>query len=228
MSKLYEIIIARYNENVNWCNQYKENIIIYNKGNDNIPNSISLNNVGRENHTYLYHIVNHYDCLADKTIFCQGKHCSYFLEYSIQTKLPFEIFITSFVESNLKNICIRRGYDKYYKDLKPITPFPKNTELDKWNLKKNFKFFKEYLEELKQKQNGIYNLKDFWNTFIHPNKPIPSILYYSQENIFSVSKDIIQKKPKEYYERLLKQLEYNYNPYQTYYIQWFWYYIFTD
>ena len=50
-----------------------ENIVtIYNKGDSHIPNSISLHNVGRESHTYLYHIVNNWDKLADRTVFFQG------------------------------------------------------------------------------------------------------------------------------------------------------------
>lgn len=70
-----ELVIARYNENLDWLEDVPKNIriTIYNKGKDDIPYPyISLPNVGRESHTYLYHIIQNYDNLADKTIFCQG------------------------------------------------------------------------------------------------------------------------------------------------------------
>jgi hypothetical protein len=65
-----QFIIARYNENVSWANQF-DNKIIYNKGNT-LENSIQLSNVGREAHTYLYHIINNYNNLAEFTCFLQG------------------------------------------------------------------------------------------------------------------------------------------------------------
>lgn len=69
----YCIVVARYNENVNWTKEF-QNVIIYNKGNklnDNY-NEIMLNNVGREGHTYYKHIYDNYENLADYTIFLQG------------------------------------------------------------------------------------------------------------------------------------------------------------
>jgi hypothetical protein len=72
-----EIVIARYNENLDWLKKIKKSkdikITVYNKGKDdiNVP-FISLPNIGRESHTYLYHIINNYHNLADQTVFCQG------------------------------------------------------------------------------------------------------------------------------------------------------------
>lgn len=68
------IIVARYNENVEWTKQFP-NVIIYNKG-DKLPdgdgyNEIALNNVGREGHTYYTYICD-YDDLNDYTVFLQG------------------------------------------------------------------------------------------------------------------------------------------------------------
>jgi hypothetical protein len=72
-----EIVIARYNENLDWIKKIKKSkdikITVYNKGKDDIDVPfIKLPNIGRESHTYLYHIINNYDNLADQTIFCQG------------------------------------------------------------------------------------------------------------------------------------------------------------
>ena len=67
------ILVARYNENIEWTNQY-ENVIIYNKGTkiQNEYNEHILNNVGREGHTYYKYIYDNYENLYDYTIFLQG------------------------------------------------------------------------------------------------------------------------------------------------------------
>jgi len=70
-----EIVIARYNENLDWIKELPKNIkvTIYNKGINDIDYPfIPLENIGRESHTYLYHIIHNYNKLAEKTIFCQG------------------------------------------------------------------------------------------------------------------------------------------------------------
>ena len=80
MNKYIEIIVSRYNENLNWLNDYPFNqfqYTIYNKGiNDdfvknNVTKIITLPNVGRCDHTYLYHIVKNYNNLRPITVFIQ-------------------------------------------------------------------------------------------------------------------------------------------------------------
>ena len=66
-----EIVIARYNENLDWLKKIKKSkdikITVYNKGLPDIDVPfIQLPNSGRESGTYLYHIINNYDKLADK------------------------------------------------------------------------------------------------------------------------------------------------------------------
>jgi hypothetical protein len=67
------IIVARYNENIEWTKQFP-NVIIYNKGEklENCYNEVLLSNVGREGHTYYKYICDNYDKLEDFTIFLQG------------------------------------------------------------------------------------------------------------------------------------------------------------
>lgn len=68
------IVVARYNENVEWTKQFP-NVIIYNKGPklDNNYNEVGLDNVGREGHTYYKYICDNYENLAEYTIFLQGR-----------------------------------------------------------------------------------------------------------------------------------------------------------
>jgi len=76
-----QIIIARYNENLEWLKEEPFNkfkYIVYNKGvnedfeKSNVLNIINLPNVGRCDHTYLYHIVNNYNNLAVINVFLPG------------------------------------------------------------------------------------------------------------------------------------------------------------
>ena len=72
------LIIARYNEDLEWLKGYSDfKIIVYNKGerisSNTFFNVINLENKGRESHTWLYHIVNNYYDLNEINVFLQGK-----------------------------------------------------------------------------------------------------------------------------------------------------------
>jgi len=74
-----EVIVARYNEDVNWIKELNYKSTIYNKNiEDNHLFSNNLENVGRESHTFFNHIVNNYDNLPEYLAFIQGNpfdHC---------------------------------------------------------------------------------------------------------------------------------------------------------
>lgn len=237
-----EIVVARYNEDISWTKPFETITTIYNKGEDNIPNSINLKNVGRESHTYLYHIVNNYDSLADITVFFQGAGPSFgyngskkgghmfsnvdFKDY-LNTTNDFQYIITSRITSNLSKLSIRNGYDKYINIPKPIHSFPKNDSNDYWLKWSDFRDFNQYVNNLKIKQNGSDNLIQFWHKYISPSKPIHPILYYAQGAQFSITRRMIHQNTKSYYQGLLEELNNYINPYQGYYMEWLWLYIFT-
>lgn len=66
----FDIVVARYNEDIAWTKNFI-NVYIYNKG-EIMTNTISLQNVGRETHTFYTHIVQNYDNLNDYIVFLQG------------------------------------------------------------------------------------------------------------------------------------------------------------
>jgi hypothetical protein len=81
-----EIVIARYNENLEWLAEepfYKYPIICYNSGNNDDflkltkMKVIQINNIGKEAYVYLYHIINNYNNLSNITIFLPGSSSSY-------------------------------------------------------------------------------------------------------------------------------------------------------
>lgn len=92
-----DMVVARYDEDISWVkdihrqrkalNRYgiqlkPYNVLLYNKGQDNIPKEDKagfhesfVHNVpaGREGHTFLRHIIERYDTLAEWTVFLQGE-----------------------------------------------------------------------------------------------------------------------------------------------------------
>lgn len=77
-----ELVVARYREDLAWLRKRPANlhVTVYDKSGQQDTGTRSgsvlvspLPNVGREAHTYLHHLVNRYDTLAEWTIFCQGK-----------------------------------------------------------------------------------------------------------------------------------------------------------
>ena len=71
--KHFEIVISRFDEDINWSDNYKNFRTIYNKGLDNISHPyIKLENKGHLADTILRHIIINYNNLADVTFFTHG------------------------------------------------------------------------------------------------------------------------------------------------------------
>jgi hypothetical protein len=79
-----KVIIARYNEPVDWVSEIKCDYLIYNKGseieNKKIPREriINVPNEGREAETFLRYIISNYNSLPDNIIFLQGNPFDHF------------------------------------------------------------------------------------------------------------------------------------------------------
>jgi len=72
----HTIVVARYNEDLDWIYPYRDCVIVYNKGLDDIEgfsNVIKLTNEGREGDTYLHYMIDNYDKLPDRITFLQGE-----------------------------------------------------------------------------------------------------------------------------------------------------------
>jgi len=67
-----KVIIARYREDISWADELGYDYVVYDKGGAPAENSIELENIGRESHTYLTHIVRDYETLAPVNVFVQG------------------------------------------------------------------------------------------------------------------------------------------------------------
>ena len=172
----FQIVVARYNEDVKWLLPFKKITILYNKGTYDpllqYFDTIKLPNVGRESHSYLYHIVTNYDQLADKTIFFQGKISDHKI-LSIDKYFGKDNFIG--LLENLPIEKIKKKIDHYgkWKDrsmsLSKYTPY-------------------EWLIDIIgcKIDSSIDILQTVWGAN------------------FSVSKQMILSKPKKFYENMLR------------------------
>ena len=204
----YEIVVARYNENINWLEKYKKISIIYNKGNnDNYLidyNVINLPNYGRESHTYLYHIINNYDNLKEQTIFTQGS-----LKFSNEIKHN-KLDIDKYLQPNY-----------FYADLKKY-----EFEKLKFPIKHFGKWKKEY-------EMGIMNKTNFtcytWlKNFLDFDEYNSEYIDVAWGAIFSIKKSVILKKPKIFYEHLLRFIDYQLNPEIGHFFERSWHFIFHN
>lgn len=78
-----DFVIAKYARTTDWTYNLKGNVIIYNKSkNTLLPGEIFLEpNLGRCIHTYVSHIINNYENLADETFFAQDSPFEHVPDY---------------------------------------------------------------------------------------------------------------------------------------------------
>ncbi len=203
------LIIARYNENINWLKNYKDfQIIIYNKGDKLFESEyfkiINLENLGRESHTWLYHIVNNYNNLNSINIFLQGKledlNCMAYLNPNSYIK-----------KINKYGFSVKR-----YGLLGPMH-WDWNVGVDKDNRYK-----------IQWLNNEITKSKLGFRSFSKKLFPeIPLFVATSYSGCFAVKKENILMNDINFYKELLTILGKSKNPIEGHYMERLWCYIFT-
>jgi len=198
--KSIDIIISRYNEDLKWTlltpfNKF--NYILYNKGTDDnfekskLKKIIKLDNIGREGHTYLYHIINNYDELADINVFLPGS-----------LELKYKLI-------KAKNILYK--IIKYNKAFMRLTYIPYVNKTF-YNYKHNDYESSSNFNKNKTKNNvKLSEHRPFGNWYKHhfSNK---NFNYLSNLGIFSVDKKDILNHDIKYYEKFLNELKDDSNP----------------
>jgi hypothetical protein len=189
------IIISRYNEDLKWTllkpfNKF--NYIVYNKGEDEnfekskIKKIIKLNNVGREGHTYLYHIINNYNNLADINIFLPG---SLELKYKLIKAKNLLYKVIKYNKAFLRLTYIpyinKNFYNYKHNDYESSSKFNKNKSKNKVKLS-NIRPF------------GNWYKNHFGNTNFH---------YLSNLGILSIDKRDILNHPISYYIKFITELQ---------------------
>ena len=210
--KTIEIVVARYNEDLKWLGEAPFNkypVIIYNKGSNddfikwkNIKEIVNLENVGKCDHTYLYHIIRNYYNLADVTIFLPGSN-------DTDYKSDKSKILLGAVEQHGDTVFVGERYDdikieKYnFKLDKYITKYSKNKSLNPESTLK------------------LASVRPFGKWFESRFGDI-KINYISYGGIIAISKRDIQQHPVSRYENLIKELETSSNPEVGHYFERAW------
>lgn len=207
------IVVARYNESLYWLNEYPFNqfeYIVYNKGDNdhfvktNVKEIINLPNVGRCDHTYLYHIVKNYTNLTDIVVFFPGS-------VIMSHKKPVAIrILQNIIDSNYTKASFIGSYFN--------------------SIKNDFKDFKIDHYKCTYEENVIKNNE----SRILPCKIRPYSNWYNfffgnvnahlvaMSGVFSVDKRDIIQHDLDRYDRLMSTVSLHSNPEAGHYIERSW------
>lgn len=194
------LVVARYEEDISWVSKYSDNMIIYNKGSTNsIPSDkvYDLPNVGREAHTFLWHIVNNYDHLDDLLVFVQGK-CDDHLG-------------KDWTVDDLMNLPEDEEYSKNLVDSSLWGDYASSYDfrIYKWN----------HTNLAPTKQNESYG--QWYERLFKQEFPHRSTKVYAGA-IFSVRRSAIHRYPKELYEQLLEEVSHDNAPEAAHFMERTW------
>ena len=193
-----ELVIALHQRDLEWLNSINKDvkITVYRKENHtSYPGDIYIpNNVGRDVHTFFYHIVNNYDSLSDYTFFSQDYPFDHIEKYVEVINGDQEVWNTFSSQH-------RNEYWGYYNttlvpnlDITPSTSFRGNT--------------------LKCDKNGSpahpnLPIEEIWDELF--DVPCPDILEFTPGAHFSISKNQIHLRSLDFYKKVLILLETKYD-----------------
>ena len=194
--KTFEIVVSRFNEDLSWVRNIPPHlytkITIYNKNDLPIEPPVAnckvvqLPNLGRESHSYLWHVVHNYDTLADITLFLpasvmkkQFKKAQYdrLMEF-LATKRESVIVGAKKAKANIN---AEKGFTINSHVLSDVNNRAKNpnARLNKSSLRPLGKWFEHFF----------------------PGEELKCIAH---NGIVAATRDDIRKRSKEFYESLLK------------------------
>jgi len=233
-----EIVIARYNEDLSWLKKIPKSIkiTIYNKGLDNIEisdikyNIIKLPNIGRESHTYLYHIINNYDNLAHKTIFCQGDsifHSPGFLDLLKNVKLfePVQPLSAYYWPEGEKPLY-------FYDPPKPVLDKTTNLWIKKSpihveyldnNFVTRYPYYYQqiHFEKLVNLTKKLYNVDNVFKFFVErfrlKNVDLDDLFPVCYAGLFCIDKKVILDNSVDFYNNMLSMILYDFRYNTRYY-----------
>lgn len=204
------IIISRYNEDLRWTLEYPFNqfrYIVYNKGDNDefekkyVDKVIRLPNVGKCDHTYLYHICHSYEKLSRINVFLPGSlinnkktRASTLLSKIKETGKA--VFLSCMIDKDIKN--------EYY-----------DFKLDYWKTSNSQNFSKNNESKL---EKSLIRPFGKWFTKRFGNVSTKNVCFMG---IFSIGKNDILQHPKEKYISLMNELNHS-NPEVGHYIERSW------
>lgn len=193
----YEMVVSRYNEDIEWTKKY--NSVVYNKGDVHIEGCIKLENVGREAHTYLRHIITNYHNLKETTLFVQGDP---FDRFSDGSSIDFEsLFYID--DKGYSNLVCDLSNERWGKDM---------------SNKEDFTIF-EWRGRISNPQG--YKLKEWWENTVGQRYVRSRKVFWGAN--FSVKREFILKRSLESYISIYKTLLHHHTPVEAHYCERTWF-----
>ena len=209
-----EIVVARYNESLCWLNEYPFNqfeYIVYNKGDNDtfeknhVKQIVTLENVGRCDHTYLNHIIENYERLSDITVFFTGS-----IDTIPHKKTKAIRILDNIIKSNYSkayfigtyHTCLKTNYQDFTLDYYTCS----NSD----NFSKNGE---SKLYPCKLRPYSMWYNYFFGNTTCH---------WSTMGGIFSIDKRDVIQHPKQKYLNILQTVNTHSNPEAGHYIERSW------
>ena len=219
--KIYEpldVVIAHYKEDLTWVDvMIPENarVFIYTKS-DDVPNCKRpyihkyLENVGRDGHTYLYHIINNYknNTFSDNILFLPGSVDIFY------KKIPTYLVLNNIGIMDFNSPIMRKNDTLYYyihdlllthiKNTGYCSTYENNKHANCDIIVYKFNTFQEFLD--------YFNIKS---------------KYLTLHNIFVIKKHLIYNRPREYYVEIINHLNNGDNVLNGHFLEKIWHGIFN-
>lgn len=211
-SKSYGLVVAVFKENIEWIRTLPHHINVYIYCKDSsrplddlskesgvhMSDIVHLDNVGRESHTYLHHIINNYDCLEDIVGFVQGlpyEHCK---DEKELLRWMYEASVQKYSNNFVRNDIHGTAYDWTLKEYRGSAVSEGKGECDSFG-----KWFEKYIKD-----------------------EFPKVVLWAGGGQFATTKECILKRSKESYMNIMTPLMIL-NPVEGHYMERSWFYVFN-
>lgn len=176
-----EVVIAAYERDYNWVNKLDKDVkvTVYRKGDRPLlPGEIKIEpNLGRDVHTFFYHLYHRYDTLSDITYFSQDSHIEHVSNYVEIINSDISEIGKWAIES-LESSCwfFNTGWNRILKSSNNGAP-----------------------------HDGGLDIKKIWNMLFKVESP--DDFYFTPAGHFAITKEHAQRIPKDAYKKIIDILE---------------------
>ena len=200
----YEFVVAHFKEDMEWLLPHANHIHVYHKELYAIPDFrfqmwTNIPNVGKEGYAYLHHIIDNYENLANITVFIQGNFAK-----KERKDCYFDDIFEYVVQAKAKGL----GFKS------PRLLIGKDWEENNMDLK---------WKPLSVRKN--ITIGQYWEKYF--GFPHPKAIIWNARGCFSVTRERVLQRPKQFYERIMSTIDYAVHPLEGYYLERLWLSIFS-
>ena len=204
-----DIVVAHYSEDIEWLKPYAKNAIVYHKGKEDKPRFpvkkwVKIENVWREWETYLQHIINNYDNLADITIFLQ-----WWMHDQLDNRVAYWDLEEYIKEVKKYWFSTRRTWFVWRKDPQVVFDWKFKEWYDNWWMRHAKDSFAQFYKKI----------------FGEP-QPLVFPCFFAAN--YAVTKEKIHERPKKFYEKIHEHFVDHSNPEEWHYLERLWFRVYND